>query len=297
MNVVIAGASGLIGTALASALNSRGDTVTRLVRHDPVDDNELQWHPESGELDAPTLDGVDAVICLSGKGIADGRWTSRTKREILESRVSTVELLSRRIAEVSKPPAVFVCASAIGIYGTTNQEEAFDESSPAGDDFLSGVCTAWEEAAGKARTVTRVVHARLGVVLTPSGGALARMLPVFRVGLGGPLGTGEQSMSWIALEDAVAAILHSMDNAEVKGAVNIVAPNPVNNQEFSQSLATALRRPCLFRVPGFVVRLALGEMGEALLLNGAKVVPGVLERKGFQFMYPDIEDFWESILV
>lgn len=296
MNIVLAGASGLIGTALAGALEGRGDEVIRLVRRRPQNDGEVEWNPDEKALDTAVIDYADAVVCLSGKSIADKRWTSAVKQEILSSRVNTAGLLAETIANAQNPPSVFVCASAVGIYGTDDGSVGHDETSATGSDFLSDICQQWEYACHPARNFTRVVHARLGVVLSKDGGALQKMLPAFRMGLGGPLGSGDQVMSWIALEDAVTALIHAIDHAPLEGPVNFVAPGALSNTAFSQSLAAALDRPCIFRAPGFVIRAALGEMGETLLLKGARVIPAKLEESGFQFRYSEIDSYWSELV-
>lgn len=294
MNVLTAGTSGLIGHELAEKLGARGDRVVQLVRRKPTSEDERAWDPDKGDLDPALLDDIDAVVCLSGVGVADGRWTPSVKEAILASRISTVGLLARAIANHPTPPGVFVSASAIGYYGSSLSDTPHDESSPPGDDFLADVCRQWEDAASPATNVTRCVQTRIGVVITQKGGALKKMLPAFRMGVGGPLSTGKQTMSWISLEDVTRGILHALEDDTLDGPIDLCAPNPVTNEVFSRSLAKVLHRPCVARVPGFVIRAALGEMGETLLLNGTHVIPGKLLSSEFRFQHATIEQLWES---
>ncbi|HIA46433.1 MAG TPA: TIGR01777 family protein [Candidatus Hydrogenedentes bacterium] len=291
MNILVAGASGLIGRALTQSLSDGRHEVCRLVRRDARESDEIAWDPATGVLNADDLTGFDAVVCLSGEEIADSRWSPSKRKRILESRVDSVRVLSDALAKSVSPPGVFVCASAIGCYGIEHGDTRLDESSGVGDDFLAEVCRDWEGAAGSlSGTDVRVVHLRLGIVLSREGGALAKMLLPFRLGLGGKLGSGRQWMSWVGLSDVVRAIIFAIEDEGVSGAVNVTAPNPVRNVEFTRSLAKSLHRYAPFTIPGFVIRMVLGEMGELLLLNGACVIPEKLLERGFEFEHTNIDD-------
>ena len=294
LRVLITGASGMIGSALTVFLESGGHEVVRLVRRTPVSDSEVAWDPSSGEIDLAALEGIDAVFHLAGENIAAGRWTDARRRSILESRVSSTELLCKALQEMRQPPSVLVSASAVGIYGTT--EEPVDESAPVGEGFLADVTAAWERAADPARAAgIRVVHARLGVVLNPLAGLLHKLLPVFRFGAGGVVGTGRQPMSWIGLDDAIGALHFLMINDRAQGPINVVAPEAITNREFTQVLAKVLRRPAWSPVPGFAIRALFGEMGEELMLKGQVAVPAQLTDLGFHWQEPNLEDTlrWE----
>lgn len=286
--IIIAGASGLIGTALCRALASAGADVYRLVRGAASRPNEIRWDPERGELDAAMLEGAGAVVHLGGASIAR-RFTEAGKREIRQSRIAGATLLAGTIVALRKPPSAFVCASAVGWYGDRG-DEIVDEGSAPGSGFLAEVCREWESAAALARVGgTRVVHARLGVVLSARGGALRGMLTPFRLGLGGVIGGGRQWMSWIALDDAVAALQRMLGDESLAGPVNVVSPNPATNREFTRALGRVLRRPVLLPLPAFAVRLLLGEMGRTLLLDGCRATPRALLAAGFQFRYADLD--------
>jgi uncharacterized protein len=286
--VVISGASGLIGTTLASSLRSHGVTVHRLVRRAPSEPTDLTWNPADGRLDARAIDGVDAVINLAGERI-DQRWTESARRAIHDSRTQATSLLARTVASLAKPPRAFVSASAIGIYGNGG-EGLLDESSPAGDGFLATVVRDWEAATALADNAgIRVVLARSGVVVSERGGALARMLPPFRLGLGGKAGSGEQWTSWISLTDEARALEFLLDREDVRGPVNLVAPNPVRNVDFAKALGHALHRPSVATVPTFVLDMMFGEMARNTLLASQRVVPGVLTRHGFRFQHPTLD--------
>jgi uncharacterized protein (TIGR01777 family) len=290
LRVVLSGGSGLIGTALTSSLRARQCRVTRLVRREPAaGSDDLFWHPDAGELNADALEDVDAVIHLGGVNIASGRWTRKLKTAIRDSRVKSTLLLSTILARLKRPPRTFVCASATGYYGDRGSE-ILTEDSRAGTGFLATLCHDWEAATNPAAAAgIRVVNLRTGVVLSPHGGALARMLPTFKAGLGGVLGRGDQYVSWIALHDAVRAIEFVLVNDTIVGPVNIVAPNAVTNRDLTRTLGRVLKRPTLFRVPAFVVRIAFGEMGQALLLEGHRLRPFRLEQAGFEFDFPTLE--------
>ena len=281
--IAITGASGLIGTALVGKLKSDGYTVQRLVRRPTVSPEEIFWNPAQSEIDLDSLAGVDAVIHLAGAGVGDKRWTKKYKSEILNSRLLGTTTIANAVAQVK--PKVFISSSAIGWYGETGNR-AVVESDRGGDDFLAAVCREWEAAADLASDV-RTVKIRTGLVLDPTGGALGRMLPLFRFGLGGKLGNGKQWWSWITLHDHLRAIEFLMENAQISGAVNLTSPNPVTNQEFTSALARALRRPALFPAPAFALKAALGGFSTEIL-GSKKVLPGVLQDAGFNFDFPHI---------
>ncbi len=293
--IAVTGASGFIGSALLEALRARGDRVRPLVRPGGVADDAIQWDPERGRIDAASLEGVDALVHLAGESIAERRWTEAHKARIRESRVKGTGLLASALLQLKRKPAVWVSASAVGIYGDRG-DEVLDEHSAVGHDFLADVGVAWESAARPLVSEMRVVHPRTGIVLHPSGGALARLLPVFRRGLGGKLGSGRQYMSWIARADAVRALVHVIDHADLRGPVNLTAPHPVTNAEFSRVLADALGKPALFTVPAFAARIAFGEMADAALLGGQRVLPRQLERSGFQFEQPELSGCLRALL-
>ncbi|TVR02551.1 MAG: TIGR01777 family protein [Deltaproteobacteria bacterium] len=286
--IAVTGASGLIGSALVAYLRAGGHRVRPLVRRAPGDADEIRWSPSEGEIDREALSSVDAVVHLAGESIAGGRWTEARKSSIRDSRVVGTDLLARALAEVGGP-RVLLSASAIGFYGDV-PEGRVGEDSPRGEGFLADVCAAWEGAADPARAAgLRVVHPRIGVVLAAGGGALATMLPAFRAGVGGVVGSGRQWMSWIGLEDVVGALHFLLESEGISGPVNLTAPEPVTNREFTRTLGRVLRRPTLLPLPAPAVRLLLGEMGEKLLLEGAAVEPRVLRESGFVFMTPGLE--------
>jgi hypothetical protein len=288
LRVAVSGASGLIGSSLVPFLTAGGHDVLRLVRGVRPGAGEVGWNPAGGDVDAKALEGLDAVVHLSGAPIL-GRWTPSRRERIRSSRVESTRLLATALAGLARRPQVLVCASAVGFYGDRG-DEWVHESSPAGTGFLADVCRAWEAAAGPARAAgIRVVHARLGVVLSAAGGALAVQLPLFRLGLGGRVGSGRQFVSWIALDDVVGA-LHQLLFAEgIAGPVNLVAPEPVTQAELARTLARVLRRPCLLPVPASLLRAVAGEMAQALLLDGARASPRALLAAGFAFRTPDLE--------
>ena len=292
MRIVVSGASGLIGSALVPHLQSAGHQVTRLVRRKAAA-GESQWDPSRGEIDASVIDGADAVVHLSGAGIGDKRWSNSYKREILDSRVKSTKLLASVIAGAAKRPSVFLSGSAIGIYGV-HGDEALDETSPAGDGFLADVCKQWEAAAANAGT--RTVFLRTGIVLSPKGGALKKQLPLFQLGLGGKFGRGDQWQSWISIDDEVTAITYLL-TANVSGAVNLTAPAAVTSAEFARVLGSVLRRPAVLPIPSFGPKLLLGgELANALLFTGQRVVPRVLSGAGFQFAHPTLEIALRALL-
>jgi uncharacterized protein (TIGR01777 family) len=291
LRIAVGGASGLIGAALTTTLSGSGHQLAPLVRRPPrTGTNEIYWDPAVGEIDAAALEGMDAVVQLGGANIAARRWTAQVKRTIHDSRVTSARLLSETFAQLERPPRTFVCASATGYYGNRD-DELLTEDSPPGTGFLPELCQAWEAATDPARQAgIRVVNLRIGLVLSARGGALARMLPAFRKGLGGVVGSGHQYMSWIALTDLVRAVHALLTSDEIAGPVNAVGPNPVTNREFTHSLGRVLQRPTFLPLPGFVVRVAFGEMGKALLLEGNRVQPARLNQAGFTFRYAELED-------
>ena len=280
--VAITGASGLIGSALLGHLKSEGHTVQRLVRRKTVAADEVFWDPIKGEIELEPLRGVEAIIHLAGANVGDKRWTKKYRAEILNSRLLGTTTIAKAANEVK--PAVVISASAIGWYGETGNR-AVNESDRAGDDFLATVCREWEAAADSI-TTSRVVKIRTGLVLEPTGGALGKMLPLFKFGLGGKLGSGKQWWSWITLHDQIKAICYLLEK-NIEGAVNLTSPNPATNQEFTAALARALRRPAIFPVPGFALKLALGGFSTEIL-GSKRVLPQKLLDAGFTFDYPHL---------
>jgi uncharacterized protein len=297
MKVLIAGGSGLVGAALTTSLRRDGHAVSRMVRPgSQAAPGDVQWNPLSASVDVPAMEGFDAVVNLSGAGIGDGRWTSKRKQVLRSSRVDSTRVLVDALTHLKQPPRVFVCASAIGFYGDRG-DEVLTESSGHGNDFLAIVCRAWEgEAARAAASGIRTVIARFGIVLSTDGGALPRMLTPFRFGAGGRLGSGKQWMSWVALEDAVRVLRAAIDDASWNGAVNVVAPEPVRNSEFTRVLAGVLHRPAIFPAPALALRLALGEMADALLLSSQRVQPECLTRYGYAFRHENLEAAMHAIV-
>ncbi|HEY2963879.1 MAG TPA: TIGR01777 family oxidoreductase [Pyrinomonadaceae bacterium] len=297
MKILVTGSHGLVGSALVKSLVEDGHEVVRLVRNERTfGAAEIEWHPEQGLIDAQQAEGLDAVFHLAGENIASGRWTEEKKRAIRDSRVNGTRLLSETFARLSRPPSVFVCASAIGYYGSRGDELLTEQSGP-GNDFLASVCVEWEQATQPAaETGIRTVNTRFGIILDRDGGALAKMLTPFRMGIGGRVGDGKQWMSWIALDDVVAGLKFLLLDSAAKGPVNFVAPNPVTNAEFTQTLGRVLSRPTIFPIPAFGVRLAFGEMADALLLSSQRVEPAMLEDKGFPFYWPTLEPALRNLL-
>jgi len=288
MRILISGASGLIGTALSDRLKASGHTVNKLVRREPAT-GEYAWDPKAGKLDPAALAECDAVINLSGAGIGDKRWTDDYKRELLESRVAATDLLATSIAELDRKPSAFLSGSAVGCYGDRG-DERLDELSALGTDFLSGVCQQWEAATAPAEAVgVRTVHLRTGIVLSRHGGALKKQLPLFKLGLGGRFGNGHQWQSWISIDDDVAAIEHLL-TSDIHGAVNLTAPNPVTNLEFTSTLAKVLHRPAVLPVPMLGPKLLLGgELSSTLLLSSQRAFPTALLRSGFEFEHQTLD--------
>lgn len=293
LRVALSGASGLIGKSLKASFEADGHFVVPLTRH--RGEPGVFWDLPSGMVDAAGLEGVDAVVHLAGENIASGRWTPGRKAAIKESRVRGTSILAGALAGLKRKPRVLVSASAVGYYGDC--DDAVDETAGSGGDFLAQVCSAWEEAAGPAeRAGIRVVNARLGVVLSPGGGALARMLTPFKLCLGGRVGDGRQWMSWIALDDAVSALRFCVAERSLKGPVNLTAPGAVTSAEFAAALGLVLRRPAAAPLPAFMVRLLFGEMGEALLLAGQRVAPMRLQKAGYAFKHPELDGALRHVL-
>ena len=297
MKILISGSHGLVGKALVRSLVEDGQEVVRLVRRGhSIGQLQIEWHPNQGRIDAQHLEGFDAVVHLAGESIASGRWTDEKKRAICDSRVKGTTLLSETLAQLSRPPAVFLSASAIGYYGNRGDEE-LTETSPPGNDFLASVCVEWEEATRPAvEQGIRTVLTRFGVILDREGGALAKMLTPFRMGIGGRVGDGRQWMSWIALDDVINALKFLLLDSAVRGPVNVVAPNPVTNAEFTTALGRVLSRPTFLPVPAFGARLAFGELADALLLSSQRVDPAVLTERGFAPYWPRLEPALQHLL-
>jgi len=281
VRVVVAGASGLIGTALVSALRAKDHEVLRLVRRPPTAQDERQWDPAAGSLDDTVLSGADAVVNLGGVGIGDHRWSGSYKQQVRDSRIAPTEVLAAAVARHGVPS--FLSASAVGYYGDTGAREVTEASGP-GTGFLAEVCTDWEAATGTA-TAARVVLLRTGLVLSPTGGLLSKLKPLYRLGLGGRLGEGRQYYPWISLEDEVGAIMFLLEHPEVAGPVNLTGPAPVTNGEFNRALAAALHRPAPWVVPGFAITALIGEFGQEGVLAGQRAVPAVLQEAGFTFRH------------
>ena len=290
--IAITGSSGLIGSALVGHLKSEGHTVQRLVRRDPVSSDEIKWDPKTGYVDIEALRGVDAVIHLAGVGVGDKRWSKKYRAEILNSRLLGTTAIANAVAEIK--PSVFISASAIGWYGESGNRGVI-ESDSSGDDFLAAVCREWEAAADLAGTSVRTVKIRTGLVLDPTGGALGKMLPLFRIGLGGKLGSGKQWWSWITLHDHIRAIDFILSHKEIEGPVNLTSPNPVMNQEFTSALARAMKRPALFPAPAIALKLALGGFSSEIL-GSKKVIPQKLSEAGFTWDYPHVSSALEVLV-
>jgi hypothetical protein len=285
MRIGVTGASGFVGRRLTAVLQGAGHEVLRIGRGGDAD---IRWNPSRGEIDAARCSGIEAFVHLAGANVGE-RWTPERKREIRDSRVDGTALIARTAAAMQPRPQALICASAVGIYGNAG-DVVLDELSPTGTDFLSEVGRAWEAAATPAREAgIRTVHLRLGVVLSRRGGALAKMVPAFLLGGGGRLGSGKQWMSWLSMDDAVAMLQFALERDDLAGAVNAVAPTPVTNAEFTETLARVLRRPALFPVPEFALNLMFGEMAQATLLASQRVVPRVLLAAGFSHRHASLE--------
>ncbi len=295
---------GFIGSALTQWLSSQGHSLTRLVRDPSFQDPHHQpqhqivvWNPQNKMIDLSSLENHDVVIHLAGENIAKQKWTQATKVKIKESRVQGTAFLSETLAKLKNPPKLLLSASAIGFYGNRDPKEKINETSLPGQGFLPEVAQAWEKAAEAAqKRGIRVIHMRFGLVLASHGGALSRMLPLFKLGLGGKIGSGKQIMSWISLYEIGPIISHLIFNQKISGPVNFVAPQPLSNEEFSRVLAQVLSRPALFPLPAFVARLLLGEMAEELLLSGANVIPQKLQDSGYSFKFPSLKETLQHLL-
>jgi len=302
MKILITGSTGLVGTALTQDLQRAGHTVCRLIRPGASTQTignshgfDVNWNPATGELGGAAV-GADAVVNLAGASIADGRWTPQRKQLLRSSRVDTTRALVQALAKMSARPRVLVSASATGYYGNRG-DETLTESSQPGNDFLSEIAKEWESEAIKAEALgIRVVRARFGVVLSKNGGALPQMIRPFQFGVGGKIATGKQWMSWITLDDAIVILRFALENANITGALNVVSPQPVTNEQFTKILAATLHRPALFPAPAFALRLLLGEMADALLLSSQRVLPAQLQKLNHQFLHPDLATALAAIL-
>lgn len=300
MRLLITGAGGLVGRTLSQGLSSAGHEITPLVRRHSgaaAPNGATWWNPVGGDLDTPGLEGYGAVIHLAGENIASGRWTAARKQLILESRVNGTRLLAGALTRLKAPPRVLISASAVGYYGNCPPEEIVTEQSAAGTGFLADVCRQWEEATGAAADAgIRVITLRFGVVLDPDRGALAKMLPAFRFGLGGPVGSGRQMMSWIAAGELPTLINHLLEGETIAGPVNAVSPAPVSNAGFGRILGRVLSRPAKLPLPAFAARMIFGEMAGELLLGGAAVLPRALLDSGYRFTHHDLEPALREML-
>ncbi len=295
MKILIAGSSGLIGSALIDSLGAAGHEIIRLRRNDRMEGSPF-WDPENGIMDLADVKDIDAVINLAGDSIAEGRWNDKKKDRILNSRVRGTRLLAEVFAASGNKPRVIVSASAVGVYGDRG-DELVDETSEPGSGFLVDVCKQWEAATALAVDAgIRVVNVRFGVVLSAAGGALRKMLFPFKMGLGGPVGSGRQYMSWVSIDDVVEIIRYVIENDSLHGPVNVVSPNPVSNRQFTKTLGAVLHRPTIFPMPAFAARLAFGEMANELLLAGTRVAPKKLIDSGYKFRHPELAEALEHLL-
>ena len=297
MQIAVTGSSGMIGSALCAALGDDGHDVVRVVRQSPAPPGTVHWDPEGDAIDAAGLEGLDAVVHLAGAGVGDHRWTDEYKREVHDSRSKGTDLLARTLAGLDRPPKVLLSASGIHYYGHRGDEVLTEESSGPGEGFLPGVVADWEAATEPASAAgIRTVMFRNGVVLG-RGGALGKMLPLFRLALGGRLGSGDQWMSWIALDDEIEAIVFLLEHDEIAGPVNFTAPNPVTNRDFTEALGRAVHRPAVVPVPRFGPRLLLGrELADEMLFFSIRALPARLEKAGFRFLRPDIDAGFKAAL-
>ncbi len=297
MKILIAGSSGLVGSELIKCFKGRGHEVMRLVRsEEQLSDDTLLWDPEHHELKLSDFENFDVVINLAGENISIGRWTDEKKQKIRDSRVMGTHMLAELLARLENPPKLFLNASAIGYYGNRG-DEVMTESSEPGAGFLSDVCQKWEEATDPAKNAgIRVVKLRIGVVLSTSGGALARMLLPFKLGLAGVIGSGKQYMSWIAMDDLIGIVLHIVNHENLEGPINAVSPHPVTNYAFTKALGKVLKRPTIFPMPAWVARFIMGEMADSLVLSSTRVAPNVLQQSDYTFLYPSIDKALEHLL-
>lgn len=290
MKILVSGSSGLIGSELIPCLKDREHHVVRLVRSDSqLAEDRILWDPEHQELNPEDFEGFDVVINLAGENIATGRWTPEKKKKIRDSRVLGTHMLCELLARLESPPKLLINASAIGYYGNQG-DKVVNEDSPQGEGFLADVCKKWEDATEPAEQKgIRVVKLRIGVVLTPKGGALGKMLIPFKMGLGGVAGSGRQYFSWISMDDLMGVFLHVIGNDSIDGPLNAVTPNPVMNRELTKTLGRVLRRPTIFPLPAFIARFVMGEMADETVLSSCRVSPEVLKRSGYSFIYPELE--------
>lgn len=296
MLIAVSGSHGFVGSALCSHLAAKGHTVRRIVRISPAPPHDIFYDPETGCTDTDALEGIDVVIHLAGRNIAT-RWTPENKFQIYQSRTRTTDILARAITNLKKPPKLFICASAIGFYGDC-QDKILTESAFPGNGFLANLCSQWEANCSPiADAGIRVVSLRFGMILDRSGGALAKMLPAFRLGLGAKLGTGRQYQSWVTLEDVVRAVEFIIENHSISGIVNVTSPNPVTNSEFTVALGSALHRPAFFRAPAWLLKLLFRQFATEVLLASTRVIPQKLTSANFHFKHPDLDLALKQILV
>ncbi|MCD6586202.1 MAG: TIGR01777 family oxidoreductase [Desulfobacteraceae bacterium] len=290
LKILISGASGLLGSSLIPFLRTGGHTVLQLVRRPPKKEKgEIRWDPTNGTIDLDDTETIDAVIHLSGENIGEGHWNPEKKKRIIDSRVQSTRLIAETISKMKNPPKVFLSASAIGFYGNRG-DTLLDESDTTGNDYISDVCRMWEESADTAVAAgIRTVFLRIGIVLSPQGGALGKLLLPFQMGIGGKIATGRQYMSWISIDDTIGAIHHALFENNISGPVNLVSPNPATNHEFTKVLAKVLSRPAYFTVPKFAIETVFGEMGRETILSSTRVKPSVLSATGYSYRHPDLE--------
>ena len=297
MKILVSGSTGIVGTHLLNTISSDSFEIWRLIRSRSRGENLIFWDPQRGHIDDPSLlEGFDAVVHLSGENVV-ARWTERKKNSIRHSRVLSTRYLVSLFSGLQNPPKTFICASAIGYYGDRG-EERLAESSAAGSGFLPDVCCEWENEANKASDLgVRVINLRIGIVLSPEGGMLSSLLPLFKMGLGGVIGSGGQYLSWISIEDLSRIIIYLLERGEITGPVNAVSPNPVTNRQFTAVLASVLRRPVWFAIPAFAVRFFFGEMGRCTMLAGTMVFPEKLLSSGYEFLEEDLVSALENIIL
>ena len=297
LNILISGASGLLGSTLIPFLKTGGHTVLQLVRRPPNKKiGEIRWDPANGTIDLDDTETIDAVIHLSGENIGEGHWSPEKKKRIIDSRVQSTRLIAETISKMKNPPRVFLSASAIGFYGDRG-DILVDESATVGNDFISDVCRMWEESTEAAvQAGIRTASLRIGIVLSPQGGALGKLLLPFTLGIGGKIATGRQYMSWISIDDTIGAIHHALFDDKISGPVNLISPNPATNQTFTETLAKVLSRPAYFRVPKFAIETVFGEMGRETILSSTRVKPVVLSETGYAFRHPDLEGALRHLL-